>query len=301
MTPRLFERRVGGRRIRRALPCLILTLLLMSSAGVHAGAAPDSPDLTPTVTLQRSAGTIQGCGTVTVDIWVNDVSALYGADVRVHFDPAVLQVVDANVSAPYTQIQPLSDFLQTNFVIKKVACNALDPANTDCDEAGEVGTIWYANSEKNPTAPVNGSGAIARITFRGLSEGASTLAMTYQKLSNINGVEIPANASDTTLSAVASAMTPVNITKLNATTARLGWSAAAGVAGYNLYRDTAPYFMPVAPPFGTTAALSYDDANALGSTTTEYYYVIRSACSNGFESLPSNRTAAFDFALVPGS
>ena len=301
MTLRFLELRASRRRVRWGLACLILVLLLLPIRGGRAGAAPDAPDLTATVNLQPSAAAVQGCGTATVDIWVNDVVGLYGADVRVRFDPALLQVVDANVAAPFTQIQPLSGFLQTNLVIKKVACNALDPTNPDCDEPAEVGTIWYANTQKNPSLPVDGSGPIARITFRGLAAGASNLAITYRKLSDINGVEIPADAADSTLGALPPAMTAVNIARLNATTARLGWGAAAGVANYNIYRDPAPYFTPVAPAFGTTTGLSYEDPNALGSTAVEYYYVVRSTCSNGFESLGSNRTGAFDFDLAPGS
>jgi hypothetical protein len=295
---RFLELQSGGRRARWGLSCLILTLLLLSTTGVQAGAAPDAPDLATTVSLQRSAEAVQGCGTATVDIWINGVTGLYGADVRVRFDPTMLQVVDANASTPFVQIQALGGFLQTNFVIKKLACNALEPTNPDCDEPEEVGMIWYADSQINPTPPVSGSGAIARITFRGLAAGASNLTIIYHKLSNNNGVEIPASASDNTLGAVAPAMTSVNIAWPTATTARLSWDAAAGVANYNIYRDSAPYFTPVAPPFTTTAALSYDDLNALGSTTAEYYYVVRSSCSNGFESLASNRTGAFDYDLL---
>ena len=301
MTFKFLELRAGRRRVHWGLPFLILVLLLLPNRGVLAGPAPEAPDLTASVTLQRSAEAVQGCGTATVDIWVNNVVGLYGADVRVQFDPALLQVVDANVSAPFVQIQPLTGFLQTNFVIKKLACNALDPTNPDCDEPAEVGTIWYANTQTNPRLPVDGSGAIARVTFRGLSAGTSSLTITYRKLSDMNGVQIPADVSDSTLGAVPPAMTSVSISKLDATTARLGWGGAAGVAGYNIYRNTAPYFTPVAPTFGTTSGLSYEDPDALGSTVEEYYYVVRSTCSNGFESLWSNRTGAFDFDLVPGS
>ena len=71
------------------------------------------------------------------------IKALGFTHVRVQFDPALLQVVDANVSAPFVQIQPLSGFLQTNFVIKKLACNALDPTNPRIVFAG----LWLVVTE----------------------------------------------------------------------------------------------------------------------------------------------------------
>ncbi len=63
----------------------------------------------------------------------------------------------------------------------------------------------------------------------------------------------------------------------------------------------APYFTPAEPAFGFTSGLSYEDPNALGSTAAKYFYVVKSACSDGFTSAGSNRTGAWDFDLVRGS
>ncbi len=85
----------------------------------------------------------------------------YGADVRIRFDPAKVLVVDTNTYSPGTQIQPLYDFMLPDFLIRQVACNALDTADPLCDEPAEVGTIWYTFTQVNPTPEKSGSGAIA--------------------------------------------------------------------------------------------------------------------------------------------
>ena len=92
----------------------------------------------------------------------------------------------------------------------------------------------------------------------------------------------------------------LGILQLNATDVRLAWGTSAGVSTYQLHRKTAPYFVPVAPPYQVTAGLSYDDLGALGDPADNYYYVVLSVCASGFSSQPLNRVGEFDFALVPG-
>ena len=88
---------------------------------------------------------------------------------------------------------------------------------------------------------------------------------------------------------------------MDATTARLSWSAIAQAATYRVFRATAPYFAPAEPAFGFTTGLAYEDPTALGSTAQEYFYIVKSACSDGFTGGDSNRTGAWDYDLIPGS
>ena len=83
-----------------------------------------------------------------IDIYVQDVVDLYGADVRLSFNTSIAQVVDANPTLAGTQIQPLATFMSPDFVIKKEANNS-------------AGTIWYAATQINPSPPVSGSGPLA--------------------------------------------------------------------------------------------------------------------------------------------
>jgi len=254
--------------------------------------------LAATVTLKAASPTVVGCAAVRVEIWVNDVANLYAADVHVLFDPALLQVVDADAAAPGTQIEPVYSFLNPGFIIKRVACNAADPGNPDCPVGGKV---WYSATQLNPTLPANGSGPIAAFTLVGRAEGLSTLDISYQKLSSPTGQEVPASEVDSSIAVAPPAPPQVTITKVGSTTARLAWPAVLGTAEYRIYRASLPYFAPAEPPYHTTAALFYDDTGALGSDAVEYYYFVKAACSSGFTSPVSIHTGAFDFALVRGS
>ena len=131
--------------------------------------------------------------TVVVNLYIQDVTNLYGADIRLRFDPALLEVQDAAPAQPGVQMQPLSGFLLPNFVIKKKACNVVDPGDPDCSEAG---IVWYAVTQINPSLPVSGSGAVAAVTFKALHKGVSPLNVVYRKFSNSSGVEIASEAQN---------------------------------------------------------------------------------------------------------
>jgi hypothetical protein len=302
------EALVSNRHLsRRALALrwlIALVLLLPATAAAAQGVAPEQatqPDTTASVSLVRASPNVQGCALTTVDVWVNNVVAAYGVDVRINYDPTKLMVIDQDQYSYGTQIQPLSGFMKPDFVMRQVACNALDPADPFCDEAAEVGTIWYAFTQVNPTQEVSGSGAIARITFRAVGAGLSPLDFFYSKMSDRNGITIPNTETDSELTAAPLADPVVTIGKLNATTARLSWSGVASAATYRIFRATAPYFTPAEPAFGFTSGFSYEDSNALGSTAQEYFYIVKSACADGYTSAGSNRTGAWDYDLVPGS
>ena len=101
--------------------------------------------------------------TTSVDLRIEGVSNLYGADVRLRFDPMVLQVVDDDPIRPGTQIQP-GDFPDTSqgYVVLNSADNS-------------TGEVNYAMTLLNPSPPVSGSGVLARITFQGVSQGSSSV------------------------------------------------------------------------------------------------------------------------------
>jgi hypothetical protein len=127
--------------------------------------------------------------TITVTIYVENAGELYGADVRLAFDPTVLQVVDADPSAAGVQIAPRADLLKPDFVVKRKACNAAIAGDPDCPTGG---LVWYAATQVNPSAPVTGSGALAAITFRRIAQGEAYLRISYQELVTRTGQAIAA-------------------------------------------------------------------------------------------------------------
>ena len=164
---------------------LLLLLALTASAGGPAIARPDP--------LQSSVKVGQ---TFVVNMYAQDVVGLYAADIHLHFDPAILQVQDANTGAPGVQIQPLSTFFVPGFVIKQKACNVVDASDPDCQVAGFA---WYAAAQLNPTPPVTGSGPLAAITFKAVKAGVSPLTISYQQFSDSTGTAIPSTHQDGTV------------------------------------------------------------------------------------------------------
>jgi hypothetical protein len=132
-------------------------------------------------------------GQVVVNLYVQDVVNLYGADIRISFDPAVLQVVDADPSVLGVQIQPLSSFLIPDFVVRKKACNAVDPTDPDCQVGG---VVWYAVTQLNPSTPVSGSGPLAAVTFKRLQPGTTVLKVTHNQLADRFGALIPSSSQN---------------------------------------------------------------------------------------------------------
>lgn len=263
----------------RLRPLLLLALCLSAAwlMGVVPATHPATADGGATITLESAGTTINACETLDLYIRINDVTGLYGADVRLAFDPTVLEV---------TALQELGDFLKPPFYI---ALKQVD---------NSAGTVWLALTQLNPTPPVSGSGDFARVTFRAKGEtAASPVEISYSKLADINGMEIPATAVDGSLSTTPPAPPVVSITKLSSTTAQLSWNAVAGIGGYNVYRDSYAYFTP-AVVYYATSDLTFDDVGAIGDVAINYFYVVRSTCNNGFESAYSNRVGEFDYALV---
>lgn len=101
------------------------------------------------------------------DIRVEDVTQLAGAEVHLAFDPALLEVVDADPSTEGLQIAH-GDFLSPDFVAQNIS----DPA---------TGTVDYAIACIPLDKAVSGSGVLARITFRAL-DGGQTLIETRSVL-----------------------------------------------------------------------------------------------------------------------
>ena len=136
-----------------ALSAALVLWTALEAAGAGAVASPVSAPGQGTIVRCEPASITVPVGVVmSLDLYVQDVGDLYGADVRLSFDPAVVRVVDADQNAAGVQIQPLSGFLKPDFVVRKVADNI-------------SGTIWYAATQVNPTLPVTGSGSLARVTL----------------------------------------------------------------------------------------------------------------------------------------
>jgi hypothetical protein len=285
--------RISVRSLRRWRPGTLITGLTVCLAvsvlltGWLRAAPVSALPAAVTVTLSPSSASIVNCETIPVQVWVNGVTGLYGVDVRLSFDPSVLEVVDADPSKSGVQVQNGS-FLSPDFVVSRDADNI-------------AGTVQYIVTQLNPTPAVDGTGVLFTILFRAKAASNSALTFTRVDLANRSGGFITAAGVNGTVGTGApAAPAHFSISRLGATGARLDWFAAPAAFNYHLFRDSAPYFSPTDPAYQVTINLYYDDLGAVGDPKLNHYYVVESACASGNRSLHSNRTGEFDFALVPG-
>lgn len=103
-----------------------------------------------------------------IELRIENVANMAGAEIQVQFNPAVLQVQDADPGQDGAQIEPGS-FPAPDFVASNVVSNT-------------VGLLQYAAVQIPPTQPVSGSGLLARITFQTLAAGTSDLIFTRADL-----------------------------------------------------------------------------------------------------------------------
>jgi hypothetical protein len=121
--------------------------------------------------------------TASLEVQLENVENLYGFDIRLSFDPNVVEVVDADPDVDVIQVQH-GNLLNLDFVVRNGADNA-------------EGTVWYAITQMNPSEPVSGSGVAFTVTFRGKEAGAtSPLRITHGQLVTRSGEEIPTTTED---------------------------------------------------------------------------------------------------------
>lgn len=141
-------------RSYRKLACVfcLVTLLLGLAPGFSAAQSP-------TALLTPAAQIIPVGGTATVVLRAQDVVNLNGYRASLAFDPAVLEVVDADPALPGVQITLLNTFINPQMLMGNEANNSLG--------------MIVAMAMQMSASPVSGSGDLVSITFRGKALGVS--------------------------------------------------------------------------------------------------------------------------------
>jgi hypothetical protein len=112
-----------------------------------------------------------------VELWVDNVVDLYGADIQLAFTPGAFEVVDADPGSAGVQITVRYDFLNPASVLQRSANNS-------------AGTISYVATQLNPAPPVSGSGVLFEFQFRALYAGTYPITFTTHDLAAQGGVPI---------------------------------------------------------------------------------------------------------------
>jgi hypothetical protein len=108
--------------------------------------------------------------TITVDVMVENISNMYGAEFRLRYDPEVLAAQDMIPDQNGMQVE-----VGTLLPIDKgfVVANKVDEA---------TGEIVFAMTLLNPAPPAEGSGPLARVSFKVLQNSPTVLNVEHAKL-----------------------------------------------------------------------------------------------------------------------
>jgi len=273
------------RILGKSFKWFLLAGLIFGMLPGSALAAPAEQDRATTVSVTPLNASVTDCGLLDIYIDVNDVSNLYAVDVRLSFNPAVIEIVSM------TPVIDPALLFTAGFTVRNTFNNF-------------TGTIWYAAAQTNPTPPAAGSGHILKLTMRAKATAVTAFTFTYIKLSDPNGVEIPATGVNGSVNASSSVVPNLDIIRLNTTQVQLSWPThlTTDVSGYELYRSTTPYFNPTETHYQTisnpgSGSVTFNDT-VLGNVVTNYFYAARAVCTvGGGSSGFSREVGKFEFQL----
>jgi LysM repeat protein len=256
----------GCTRARVSDPAEIPAISVASaSAAVAEASEPAAAPLaaeqgSASVSLDPSTTTVSVGETLIVNIQIQDVTDLFGADVRLQYDPTIVEVVDANTLVPGTQISS-GNFPDISGGKGFVAQNTVN---------SEEGTIGYAMTLLSPAPSVSGSGTLASITFRGKASGSSNISFTSVLLSDASANQIPASKSDGVIT-VGSGPAPTLTPKPAPTATPVPGPTPTPSANQCIYTVQAgDTLYSIAQRYGTTVS---DIAQANGLTNVNQIYV----------------------------
>lgn len=135
--------------------------------------------VTTVLRLEPEAQQLNVNDSATVQIWVDDVTNLFGFDIALEFNPTILQVQDADPGQDGVQVQP-GNLLSADIVVRNLVDNG-------------TGNISYIVSQQAPSPAITGTGVLATINFTAIAGGNSDLIFTAAELSDTNGQSIPAD------------------------------------------------------------------------------------------------------------
>lgn len=177
--------------VRLCVLSLMSLMLVFSPAG--APGLPVHAQGGTVVRLVPATAQIALGETIPVQVVVDNVTNLYGAEVHLTFNPTLVEVVDADGGTEGIQVS-LGPFLSVEFT----AQNTVDAA---------AGRVDFGFSQVT-AAPKSGSGTIATITFRGKATGSSPLNFTSVILADQSGGPIAATTQNGSVNVGGSTTTP---------------------------------------------------------------------------------------------
>ncbi len=173
-------------QVSKALTGLVAIALIGTLLGAMLGGNIQVVGASSAVVRFDPAGaTISPNQTIAINVQIDNVTGLMGAEFHLSYNPAILEVQDANANTDGVQIANGS--LLTDFV----AQNHVDSTQ---------GVIDFAVLQLPPHSAASGSGVLATITFVGKAAGTSALTFTTVNLAGDGGAVITADAQNSSVS-----------------------------------------------------------------------------------------------------
>jgi hypothetical protein len=181
---------------RRALPVaagiVAVLMLLLPAFGaplIAQGIATVRPE---PATLELGPGEVAD-----VTIVLENAQNVYGIDVSAAFDPAIVEIVDADPATDGVQMF-VGAFPQPDFVALNTADNA-------------AGTLRYVVTQVNPTPPATGAGVVFSFQVRARAGGAGELAIPLVEMSDRDGNLLAVNTGSATIQVTGPTAAPTGI------------------------------------------------------------------------------------------
>jgi LysM repeat protein len=185
-------RAMKGSSLRAAIVVVMLLALLPMTVSAEGA----------TVVVQPASTTVQVGESTTINIRIDGVTDLYGAEVHLTFSPSVVQVTDSD-GDPNNGIQLLTGDLFAG----KQAFNAVNSANNS------TGAVAYAISLLGEPSGVTGSGTLFSIQLEGSAAGLSAVAFVNVMLASQSGGQISATTTNGTVTVATVAPTDTPTTE----------------------------------------------------------------------------------------
>ncbi len=155
----------------------ILALALLITFGLFRSIQAEG---TPLLWINPANPVINTGETVTVTIQLDQATDVFGVELEMTYDPAIVQIVDADSGTGGVQILP-GTCPAPDFVIQNTAYNI-------------TGTLNYAVTQFS-SPPCNG-GNVAQVTFQAIANGTSPFDFTTHLIADTNGMSITHTAQN---------------------------------------------------------------------------------------------------------
>jgi hypothetical protein len=174
---RCYNRQVKSWSVRLVKHWLMVLAILVTIAACTPAEAPNVTPASGTVVHFDAPSTPVAAGsTFTAKVQLDRVKDLVGDEVQISFNPAILEVQDADPAKSGVEVA-LGAFLKPDYVAQNLV-------------TAEQGRINFSVVQLPPSQPVSGSGILATVTFKAKAAGSSPLTFDLVNLADAAGTPI---------------------------------------------------------------------------------------------------------------